>query len=106
MSDFSADEWKSWLRRCGFRTGDVHRLDRRCTGAGLVGDARTLFLEEEAKEAAETYTDIEHVENSRRSVGMDHHLRPPPPPKSCQRKNEETTTVDMSDLCDAVEAMS
>ena len=37
-------------------------------------------LEEEAKEAAETYTDIEHVEAQGGLLGMDHHL-PPPAPK-------------------------
>ena len=52
-------------------------------------------LEEEAKEAAETYTDIEHVENQGGLLGMDHHL-PPPAPKILskeERRNDDSGYV-------------
>ena len=52
-------------------------------------------LEEEAKEAAETYTDIELVEAQGGLLGMDHHL-PPPAPKILskdERRNDESGYV-------------
>ena len=80
LSDFSADEWKSWLADAGSELATFIVLIVVALVLGWLVMREPSELEEEAKEAAETYTDIEHVENQGGLLGMDHHL-PPPAPK-------------------------
>jgi len=52
-------------------------------------------LEEEAKQAAEAYTDLETVETQGGLLGMDHH-QPPPAPKILskeERRNDDSGYV-------------
>ena len=43
------------------------------------GGFRMLEVEDEAKQAAESYTDVEHVEVQGGLLGMDQHTPPPAP---------------------------
>ena len=80
LSDFSADEWKSWLADAGSELATFMALIVVALVLGWLVMREPSALEEEAKEAAETYTDIEHVEAQGGLLGMDHHM-PPPAPK-------------------------
>ena len=80
LSDFSADEWKSWLADAGSELVTFMALIVVALVLGWLVMREPSDLEEEAKEAAETYTDIEHVEAQGGLLGMDHHM-PPPAPK-------------------------
>ena len=52
-------------------------------------------LEDEAKQAAETYTDVEHVEVQGGLLGMDQHTPPPAPGilSKEERRNEDSGYV-------------
>ena len=52
-------------------------------------------IEDEAKQAAETYTDVEHVENQGGLLGMDHHAPPPAPGilSKEERKSDESQYI-------------
>ena len=80
LSDFSAEEWKSWLADAGSELATFMALIVVALVLGWLVMREPSQLEEEAKEAAETYTDIEHVESQGGLLGMDHH-QPPPAPK-------------------------
>tara|TARA_Y100001980_G_C14551488_1_gene334868 strand:- start:910 stop:3504 length:2595 start_codon:yes stop_codon:yes gene_type:complete len=95
LSDFSADEWKSWLADAGSELATFIVLIVVALVLGWLVMREPSELEEEAKEAAETYTDIEHVENQGGLLGMDHHL-PPPAPKILskeERRNDDSGYV-------------
>ena len=95
LSDFSADEWKSWLADAGSELATFVALIVVALILGWLVMREPTELEEEAKEAAETYTDIEHVESQGGLLGMDHH-QPPPAPKILskdERRNEESGYV-------------
>ena len=80
LSEFSAEEWKSWLADAGSELATFMALIVVALVLGWLVMREPSQLEEEAKEAAETYTDIEHVESQGGLLGMDHH-QPPPAPK-------------------------
>ena len=103
--EFSAEEWKSWLADAGSELATFLALIVVALILGWLVMREPSSVEEEAKEAAETYTDIEHVETQGGLLGMDHHM-PPPGSRFCQRKNVEAMTADMFVRCDVVEAMS
>ena len=95
LSDFSADEWKSWLADAGSELATFIALIVVALILGWLVMREPSALEEEAKEAAETYTDIELVEAQGGLLGMDHHL-PPPAPKILskdERRNDESGYV-------------
>ncbi|MBL6743316.1 MAG: PKD domain-containing protein [Candidatus Poseidonia sp.] len=95
LSDFSADEWKSWLADAGSELATFIGLIVVALVLGWLVMREPSRLEEEAKEAAETYTDIEHVESQGGLLGMDHHL-PPPAPKILskdERRSDESGYV-------------
>ena len=80
LSEFSAEEWKSWAADAGSGLATFIALIVVALILGWLVMRETSDLEEEAKEAAETYTDIEVVESQGGLLGMDHH-QPPPAPK-------------------------
>ena len=80
LSEFSAEEWKSWLADAGSELATFIALIVVALILGWLVMREPSSIEEEAKEAAETYTDIEHVETQGGLLGMDHHM-PPPAPK-------------------------
>jgi hypothetical protein len=80
LSEFSAEEWKSWIADAGSELATFVALIVVALILGWLVMREPTQLEEEAKEAAETYSDIEHVESQGGLLGMDHH-QPPPAPK-------------------------
>jgi len=80
LSDFTADEWKSWVADAGSELATFIGLIAVALILGWLVMREPSSLEEEAKEAAETYSDVEMVESQGGLLGMDHHL-PPPAPK-------------------------
>ena len=95
LSDFSADEWKSWLADAGSELATFMVLIVVALVLGWLVMREPSVLEEEAKDAAETYTDIEHVESQGGLLGMDHHM-PPPAPKILskdERRSDESGYV-------------
>ena len=80
LSDFTADEWKSWVADAGSELATFIGLIAVALILGWLVMREPSSLEEEAKEAAETYSDVELVESQGGLLGMDHHL-PPPAPK-------------------------
>ena len=92
LSDFSAEEWKSWLAEAGSELATFVALIVVALILGWLVMREPSQLEEEAKEAAETYTDIELVESQGGLLGMDHH-QPPPAPKILskdERRNDDS----------------
>lgn len=89
LSDFSADEWKSWLADAGSELATFIALIVVALVLGWLVMREPSSLEEEAKEAAETYTDIEHVETQGGLLGMDHHM-PPPAPKILSKEERRS----------------
>ncbi len=79
LSDFSVEEWKSWLADAGSDLATFVALITVALILGWLVMREPSELEDEAKQAAETYTDIEHVENQSGLLGMDHHAPPPAP---------------------------
>ena len=95
LSDFSADEWKSWLADAGSELATFLSLIVVALILGWLVMRDSSDLEDEAKEAAETYTDIEHVESQGGLLGMDHHA-PPPAPKilsKSERRSDDSGYV-------------
>lgn len=89
LSDFSAEEWKSWLAEAGSELATFAALIVVALILGWLVMREPSQLEEEAKEAAETYTDIELVESQGGLLGMDHH-QPPPAPKILSKEERRS----------------
>ena len=89
LSDFSAEEWKSWLAEAGSELATFVALIVVALILGWLVMREPSQLEEEAKEAAETYTDVEHVETQGGLLGMDHH-QPPPAPKILSKEERRS----------------
>ena len=79
LSDFSVDDWKSWLADAGSDLATFVALIAVALILGWLVMREPSELEDEAKQAAETYTDVEHVEDQGGLLGMDHHAPPPAP---------------------------
>jgi len=79
LSDFSIDDWKSWLTAAGSDLATFVALISVALILGWLVMREPSEVEDEAKQAAETYTDVEHVENQGGLLGMDHHAPPPAP---------------------------
>ena len=95
LSEFSADEWKSWLADAGSEFAKFMGLIVVALILGYLWLREPTELEEEAKEAAETYNDLERVETQGGLLGMDHH-KPPPAPKILskeERRNSDSGYV-------------
>ncbi len=89
LSDFSAEEWKSWIADAGSELATFVALIVVALVLGWLVMREPSQLEEEAKEAAETYSDIEHVESQGGLLGMDHH-QPPPAPKILSKEERRS----------------
>jgi PKD repeat protein len=95
LSEFSADEWKSWAVDAGSEFAKFLGLIIVALVLGYLWLREPSELEEEAKEAAETYNDLERVETQGGMLGMDHH-KPPPAPKILskeERRNSDSGYV-------------
>jgi len=79
LSDFSVDDWKSWLADAGSDLATLVALISVALILGWLVMREPSDLEDEAKQAAEAYTDVEHVESQGGLLGMDHHTPPPAP---------------------------
>ena len=89
LSDFSADEWKSWVADAGSDLATFLALIVVALVLGWLVMREPSSIEEDAKDAAETYTDIEHVETQGGLLGMDHHM-PPPAPKILSKEERRS----------------
>ena len=95
LSEFSAEEWKSWLADAGSDMASFAVLIVVALVLGWLVMRQPTELEEEAKQAAEAYTDLETVETQGGLLGMDHH-QPPPAPKILskeERRNDDSGYV-------------
>jgi hypothetical protein len=79
LSDFSAEEWKGWLADAGSNLATFIALISAALILGWLVMREPSELESEAKQAAETYTDVEMVEAQGGLLGMDQHAPPPAP---------------------------
>lgn len=79
LSDFSVEDWKSWLTSAGSELATFIALIAVALVLGWLVMREPTEMEDEAKQAAETYTDVEHVESQGGLLGMDHHTPPPAP---------------------------
>jgi PKD repeat protein len=79
LSDFSVEDWKSWLTDAGSDLATLVALISVALILGWLVMREPSDLEDEAKQAAEAYTDVEHVESQGGLLGMDHHTPPPAP---------------------------
>ena len=90
LSDFSWDEWKSWMSDAGSDALGFIALILAALILGWLVMRQPDEIEEEAKQNAETYH-VEHADDGG-LLGMDHH-NPPPAPKILskqERKNDES----------------
>ena len=90
LSDFSWDEWKSWMSDAGSDALGFIALILAALILGWLVMRQPNEIEEEAKQNAETY-DVEHADDGG-LLGMDHHS-PPPAPKILskqERRNDES----------------
>ena len=90
LSDFSWDEWKSWMSDAGTDALGYIVLIIAALILGWLVMRQPNEIEEEAKQNAETY-DVEHADDGG-LLGMDHHA-PPPAPKILskqERRNDES----------------
>jgi PKD repeat protein len=90
LSDFSWDEWKSWMSDAGSDALGFIALILAALILGWLVMRQPNDIEEEAKQNAETY-DVEHADDGG-LLGMDHH-NPPPAPKILskqERRNDES----------------
>ena len=79
LSDFSVEDWKSWLTEAGSDLATFAALIAVALILGYLVMREPSELEDEAKQAAESYTDVERVESQGGLLGMDHHTPPPAP---------------------------
>ena len=90
LSDFSWDEWKSWMSDAGSDALGFIALILAALILGWLVMRQPNEIEEEAKQNAETY-DVEHADDGG-LLGMDHHT-PPPAPRILskqERRNDES----------------
>ncbi len=90
LSDFSWDEWKSWISDAGSDALGIIVLIIAALILGWLVMRQPNEIEEEAKQNAETY-EVEHADDGG-LLGMDHHT-PPPAPRILskqERRNDES----------------
>ena len=79
LSDFELEDWTSWVKDAGSDLATYIALISVALILGWLVLRESSDLEDEAKQAAETYTDVEHVEVQGGLLGMDQHTPPPAP---------------------------
>ncbi|MCH2643946.1 MAG: PKD domain-containing protein, partial [Candidatus Poseidoniaceae archaeon] len=87
LSDFSWDEWKSWMSDAGSDALGFIALILAALILGWLVMRQPNETEEEAKQNAETY-EVEHADDGG-LLGMDHHL-PPPAPKILSKQERRS----------------
>ena len=95
LSDFELEDWTSWVKDAGSDLATYIALISVALILGWLVLRESSDLEDEAKQAAETYTDVEHVEVQGGLLGMDQHTPPPAPGilSKEERRNEDSGYV-------------
>jgi len=79
LSDFEFEDWKSWTKEAGSDLATFVSLITVALILGWLVMRESSEVEDEAKQAAESYSDVEHVEVQGGLLGMDQHNPPPAP---------------------------
>ena len=79
LSDFELEDWSSWVKDAGSDLATYIALIAVALILGWLVLRESSEVEDEAKQAAESYTDVEHVEVQGGLLGMDQHTPPPAP---------------------------
>ena len=79
LSDFELEDWSSWVKDAGSDLATYFALIAVALILGWLVLRESSEVEDEAKQAAESYTDVEHVEVQGGLLGMDQHTPPPAP---------------------------
>ena len=99
LSDFELEDWSTWVKEAGSDLATYVALIAVALILGWLVLRESSEVEDEAKQAAESYTDVEHVEVQGGLLGMDQHT-PPPAPAILSKEEREVKIVDMLDLCE------
>ena len=79
LSDFELEDWSTWVKEAGSDLATYVALIAVALILGWLVLRESSEVEDEAKQAAESYTDVEHVEVQGGLLGMDQHTPPPAP---------------------------
>ena len=79
LSDFELEDWSTWVKEAGSDLATYVALIAVALILGWLVLRESSEVEDEAKQAAESYTDVEHVEVQGGLLGMDRHTPPPAP---------------------------
>ena len=79
LSDFELEDWSTWVKEAGSDLATYIALIAVALILGWLVLRESSEVEDEAKQAAESYTDVEHVEVQGGLLGMDQHTPPPAP---------------------------
>ena len=92
LSDFEVEDWMNWIKEAGSDLATFIALIAVALILGWLVMRESSDVEDEAKQAAETYTDVEHVEVQGGLLGMDQHTPPPAPAilSKDERRSEES----------------
>ncbi|MGB0826365.1 MAG: PKD domain-containing protein, partial [Candidatus Poseidoniaceae archaeon] len=92
LSDFELEDWSTWVKDAGSDLATYIALIAVALILGWLVLRESSEVEDEAKQAAETYTDVEHVEVQGGLLGMDQHTPPPAPAilSKDERRSEES----------------
>ena len=92
LSDFEVEDWMNWIKEAGSDLATFIALIAVALILGWLVMRESSDVEDEAKQAAETYTDVEHVEVQGGLLGMDQHTPPPAPAilSKEERRNDES----------------
>ncbi len=95
LSDFELEDWSTWVKEAGSDLATYVALIAVALILGWLVLRESSEVEDEAKQAAESYTDVEHVEVQGGLLGMDQHTPPPAPAilSKEERRNEESGYV-------------
>ena len=82
----------NWIKEAGSDLATFIALIAVALILGWLVMRESSDVEDEAKQAAETYTDVEHVQVQGGLLGMDQHTPPPAPAilSKDERRNEES----------------
>jgi len=92
LSDFELEDWSNWVKDAGSDLATYIALISVALILGWLVLRESSEVEDEAKQAAESYTDVEHVEVQGGLLGMDQHTPPPAPAilSKEERRSEES----------------
>jgi PKD repeat protein len=79
LSDFELEDWSTWVKEAGSDLATYIALIAVALILGWLVLRESSEVEDEAKQAAESYADVEHVEVQGGLLGMDQHTPPPAP---------------------------